>query len=280
MIIVNNIDEMHDLSNKWRQDGKNIGLVPTMGYLHEGHLSLINAARGENDIVVTSIFVNPSQFGPNEDFERYPRDMEADSAACELAGVDVIFAPDAQEMYPEGYTTYVEPGAIGQRLCGVTRPIHFRGVCTVVLKLFNIIQPLNAYFGQKDAQQYLILKRMVADLNLDINLHRMPIIREADGLAKSSRNVYLTPEQREQATMLFAAVKKAEQLYRAGERDSATILAAMSDELAKASLAKVDYLQIVETDNLLPVQHIDREVLVAMAVYFGSTRLIDNTILG
>ena len=280
MIIVNNIDEMHDLSNKWRQDGKSIGLVPTMGYLHEGHLSLINAARGENDIVVTSIFVNPSQFGPNEDFERYPRDMEADSAACELAGVDVIFAPDAQEMYPEGYTTYVEPGAIGQRLCGVTRPIHFRGVCTVVLKLFNIIQPLNAYFGQKDAQQYLILKRMVADLNLDINLHRMPIIREADGLAKSSRNVYLTPEQREQATMLFAAVKKAEQLYRACERDSATILAAMSDELAKASLAKVDYLQIVETDNLLPVQHIDREVLVAMAVYFGSTRLIDNTILG
>ena len=183
-------------------------------------------------------------------------------------------------MYPEGYTTYVEPGAIGQRLCGVTRPIHFRGVCTVVLKLFHIIEPLNAYFGQKDAQQYLILKRMTKDLNLNIILHRMPIIREADGLAKSSRNVYLTPEQRAQAPVLFAAVRKAEQLYCAGERDAAVLLEAMSAELAKANLAKIDYLQIVDTENLLPVKHLDREVLVAMAVYFGSTRLIDNTILG
>ena len=280
MIIVNDINEMSELSNKWRQEGKSIGLVPTMGYLHDGHLSLINAARAENDIVVTSIFVNPSQFGPNEDFERYPRDMQADSTACNLAGVDVIFAPKAEEMYPEGYTTYVEPGAIGQRLCGVTRPIHFRGVCTVVLKLFHIIEPLNAYFGQKDVQQYLILKRMTKDLNLNIILHRMPIIREADGLAKSSRNVYLTPEQRAQAPVLFAAVRKAEQLYCAGERDAAVLLEAMSAELAKANLAKIDYLQIVDTENLLPVKHLDREVLVAMAVYFGSTRLIDNTILG
>lgn len=280
MRIIKDIQEMHTLSAQWRSEGKKIGLVPTMGYLHEGHLSLIHAAREENDIVVTSIFVNPSQFGPNEDFDRYPRDLAADSAACTEAGVDVIFAPQAAEMYPEGYTTYVDPGAIGQRLCGVTRPIHFRGVCTVVLKLFNIVQPQHAYFGQKDAQQYLILKRMAADLNVDIILHRLPIIREADGLAKSSRNVYLTPEQRAQATVLSAAVKTAEQLYCSGEREAEVILAAMSRQLAQAELAKVDYLQIVDTDNLLPVQHLDREVLVAMAVYFGDTRLIDNTILG
>lgn len=280
MRIIKDIQEMHTLSAQWRSEGKTIGLVPTMGYLHEGHLSLIHAAREENDIVVTSIFVNPSQFGPNEDFDRYPRDLAADSAACTEAGVDVIFAPQAAEMYPEGYTTYVDPGAIGQRLCGVTRPIHFRGVCTVVLKLFNIVQPQHAYFGQKDAQQYLILKRMAADLNVDIILHRLPIIREADGLAKSSRNVYLTPEQRAQATVLSAAVKTAEQLYCSGEREAEVILAAMSRQLAQAELAKVDYLQIVDTDNLLPVQHLDREVLVAMAVYFGDTRLIDNTILG
>ena len=280
MRIIKDIQEMHTLSAQWRSEGKTIGLVPTMGYLHEGHLSLIHAAREENDIVVTSIFVNPSQFGPNEDFDRYPRDLAADSAACTEAGVDVIFAPQAAEMYPEGYTTYVDPGAIGQRLCGVTRPIHFRGVCTVVLKLFNIVQPQHAYFGQKDAQQYLILKRMAADLNVDIILHRLPIIREADGLAKSSRNVYLTPEQRAQATVLSAAVKTAEQLYCSGEREAEVILAAMSRQLTQAELAKVDYLQIVDTDNLLPVQHLDREVLVAMAVYFGDTRLIDNTILG
>ena len=280
MRIIKDIQEMHTLSAQWRSEGKTIGLVPTMGYLHEGHLSLIHAAREENDIVVTSIFVNPSQFGPNEDFDRYPRDLAADSAACTEAGVDVIFAPQAAEMYPEGYTTYIDPGAIGQRLCGVTRPIHFRGVCTVVLKLFNIVQPQHAYFGQKDAQQYLILKRMAADLNVDIILHRLPIIREADGLAKSSRNVYLTPEQRAQATVLSAAVKTAEQLYCSGEREAEVILAAMSRQLAQAELAKVDYLQIVDTDNLLPVQHLDREVLVAMAVYFGDTRLIDNTILG
>lgn len=280
MLIINNIAEMRAICEKWRQEGKSIGLVPTMGYLHEGHLSLINAARKNNDCVVTSIFVNPSQFGPNEDFERYPRDLQADSAACEQAGVDVIFAPQAQDMYPEGYSTFVEPGELGQRLCGVTRPIHFRGVCTVVLKLFNIVRPDDAFFGQKDAQQFFILNKMNEDFNLNINLHRMPIIREADGLAKSSRNVYLNEQERQQAVVLHQALLKAADLYAAGEREVAPIREAMLAELHKADLAHLDYLELVDTRCLLPVKHIEGTVLVAMAVYFGTTRLIDNIILG
>ncbi|MBQ1502304.1 MAG: pantoate--beta-alanine ligase [Firmicutes bacterium] len=282
MKIIKTVKEMNELTKSWHGEGLSVGLVPTMGYLHDGHLSLIKAARAENDRVVVSVFVNPTQFGPNEDYDRYPRDMEADSRACEEAGVDAIFAPEPAEMYPPHFVTYVEPTELETRLCGVTRPIHFRGVCTVVLKLFNIVCPTNAYFGQKDAQQYLILARMVRDLNMDdkLTLHRMPIVREEDGLARSSRNVYLNEEERKQALCLSRAVAAAERLYAAGEKDAAKILAEMKAEIDKAPLAKIDYLTIVDTVELLPVDKLDKPVLAAMAVYFGSTRLIDNTILG
>jgi pantoate--beta-alanine ligase len=281
MEIINDIGEMRQLSAKWRREGKSIGFVPTMGYLHPGHLSLIKQAREDNARVVVSIFVNPSQFGPKEDYARYPRDMASDSATCQKAGVDVIFAPVAQEMYPAGYITYVEPTMLSERLCGVTRPGHFRGVCTVVLKLINIVQPDQAYFGQKDAQQLIILSRMIHDLNLDaqITLHPMPIVREADGLAMSSRNVYLKTEERKQAPALYRALLEAERLFAAGENDTAVIREAMIAKLAQAPLAKIDYLEIVDTVRLLPVTKIKGETLIAIAVYFGATRLIDNTVL-
>ena len=279
MRIIKSISEMSRQVKEWQQEGQSIGLVPTMGYLHRGHASLMKAARQENDIVVASIFVNPSQFGPGEDFERYPRDLEADARKAESVEVDVIFAPEAEEMYPAGYVTYVDPTDLSTRLCGASRPGHFRGVCTVVLKLFNIVQPQNAYFGQKDAQQYLILSRMVKDFNLPVLMHRLPIIREQDGLALSSRNVYLSEEERKQALMLHEALLVAEKMYAEGERAADVIRAAMENELRKALLGTVDYLQIVDTVNLLPVDRIKGETLVAMAVYFGKTRLIDNIIL-
>ena len=282
MKIVKSVKEMGEISRQWHKEGLTVGLVPTMGYLHDGHISLINAARKDNDRVVVSVFVNPTQFGPNEDYERYPRDIDADSRACEAAGTDIIFAPEPPEMYPPHFITYVEPTELETRLCGVTRPIHFRGVCTVVLKLFNIVCPDNAYFGQKDAQQFFILERMVRDLNLDdkLTLHRMPIIREADGLARSSRNVYLNAEERKQALCLSRAVAEAERLYASGERDAAKLLSAMKEKIDAAPLAKIDYLTAVDTIDLLPVEKLDGKVLVAMAVYLGKTRLIDNTILG
>ena len=282
MKIVKSVSEMSGIAAEWHKQGFRVGLVPTMGYLHDGHISLVKAARRDNDKVVVSVFVNPTQFGPNEDYQHYPRDMEADSTSCEAAGVDVVFAPEPSGMYPPYYVTYVEPVDLSARLCGVTRPGHFRGVCTVVLKLFNIVCPDNAYFGQKDAQQYLILDRMVRDLNLDsrLTLHRMPIIREDDGLARSSRNVYLDPEERQQALCLSRAVAEAERLYAAGERDAAVIIAAMKEKIDAAPLAKIDYIEMVDTVELLPMRKLDGTALVALAVYFGSTRLIDNTILG
>jgi len=279
MRIIRTVAEMKQCVQEWQKEGLRIGLVPTMGYLHRGHTSLMKAARTENDVVVVSIFVNPTQFGPGEDFERYPRDMEADAKKAEAMDVDVIFAPEATDMYPEGYVTYVEPVDISTRLCGVSRPGHFRGVCTVVLKLFNIVCPQNAYFGQKDAQQYLILSRMVADLNLPVQMHRMPIIREQDGLAMSSRNVYLNEEERKQALHLHAALQIAENLYAEGERSAAVLRSAMENELRKALLGTVDYLEIVDPVRLLPVERVKPETLIAMAVRFGNTRLIDNTIL-
>ena len=245
-------------------------------------MSLIGKAVEENDKVAVSIFVNPTQFGPNEDYARYPRDMEADSRICRELGADVIFAPSPEEMYPDGYITYVEPQELKDSLCGVSRPIHFRGVCTVVLKLFNIVMPDNAYFGQKDAQQYIILDRMVRDLDMSsrLTLDRMPIVREADGLAMSSRNVYLSEQERSQALCLSRAVAEAERMYAQGCRDAKAVAAAMEKCIAEAPLAKIDYLTIVDTCRLLPVENMDRPVLAAMAVYFGNTRLIDNTILG
>ena len=281
MEIVKTLANMSDICDRWQKDGASIGFVPTMGYLHQGHLSLIKAANKENDKVIVSIFVNPTQFAPSEDFDTYPQDLAADSLACSTLGVDVLFMPDADAMYPEGFTTYVDPGDLATRLCGKTRPTHFRGVCTVVLQFFNIIMPSQAYFGQKDAQQCLIIKKMLADLHLDhlIKIRRLPIIREADGLAMSSRNVYLDEEQRRQAIVLYQALLRAQELYDQGERDSAVIIQAMQAKLINAPKAKIDYLQIVDCMQLLPVKKMNEETLVALAVYFGKTRLIDNIIL-
>ncbi|NLF80782.1 MAG: pantoate--beta-alanine ligase [Clostridia bacterium] len=281
MKIISDIEEMIELARQWRAAGESVGLVPTMGYLHAGHLSLIRQARADTGHVVVSIFVNPTQFGPNEDFLRYPRDLDEDKALCEQAGVDVVFTPRAAEMYPENYDIYVEAADLSRRLCGRSRPGHFRGVCTVVLKLWHIVQPHHAYFGQKDAQQFLILERMARDLNIaGLVLHQMPIIREADGLALSSRNVYLSAEERRQAPVLRRALLAAERLYAAGERQAAALLDAMRQELAQADLAMVDYLEIVDTVYLKPVAEIKGQALVALAVYFGRTRLIDNILLG
>lgn len=280
MKVYTNIAEMKQACRKWQEQGKTIGLVPTMGYLHAGHMSLVKAARDNNDIVVVSIFVNPSQFGPGEDFSCYPRDMAADTALCEQVGVDAIFAPSDQEMYPTPYISYVEPVDLADKLCGKSRPGHFRGVCTVVLKLFNIVRPDNAYFGQKDAQQFIILQQMVKDLNLDVAMQRLPIVREADGLAMSSRNVYLNAQERQQALQLSRALEAAKKIYGFGERSAAVLIAAMQEEIDRAELAKVDYLEIVDSKTLQAVETIDGEVLMALAVYFGKTRLIDNSFLG
>jgi pantoate--beta-alanine ligase len=250
-----------------------------MGYLHLGHLSLMEAARAHNDLVVASIFVNPAQFGPDEDLEVYPRDLAADSVLAEGVGVDVLFCPKVEDMYPAGYATYIEPQGLSGRLCGFSRHGHFRGVCTVVLKLFNIVQPQRAYFGQKDAQQFIILERMTRDFNLDIEMVRLPIMREADGLAMSSRNVYLKAEERQQALALSRALGKAERLFALGERSAAAILAAVRAELAGAALGRPDYAELVDMENLLPLDRLDKPALLALAMYFGSTRLIDNTIL-
>ena len=281
MEIIKTVSTMSELCAAWHSEGARIGFVPTMGYLHQGHFSLIKQAIKENDKVIVSVFVNPSQFAPNEDFEAYPRDLAADSKACAKLGVDVLFAPEAREMYPEGFATYVDPTGLSSRLCGKTRPTHFRGVCTVVLQLLNLIEPFQAYFGQKDAQQCLIVKRMLVDLHLahKVTIKIMPIIREPDGLAISSRNVYLNAEERAQAVVLSQALKLAEQMYEAGERDSAVILRAMQAKFDSADLAKIDYMEIVDTKQLLPIEKIEDQALVAMAVYFGKTRLIDNTIL-
>jgi pantoate--beta-alanine ligase len=251
-----------------------------MGYLHRGHLSLLEAARAHNDVAVASIFVNPTQFGPQEDFAVYPRDLAADSALAAGAGVDALFCPQARDMYPAGYACYVEPEGLSGLLCGTSRPGHFRGVCTVVLKLFNIVQPRRAYFGQKDAQQFIILQRMTRDLDLDIEMVRLPIVREADGLAMSSRNVYLNEEERRQALALARALAAAERLYAAGEREAEAVRLAMLAELAAASLGRLDYAAIVDAENLLPLNRLDKPALLALAMYFGATRLIDNTILG
>lgn len=273
------IREMREFSRGALGVGRCVGFVPTMGYLHLGHLSLMEAARAHNDLVVASIFVNPAQFGPDEDLEVYPRDLAADSALAEGVGVDVLFCPKVEDMYPAGYATYIEPQGLSGRLCGFSRHGHFRGVCTVVLKLFNIVQPQRAYFGQKDAQQFIILERMTRDFNLDIEMVRLPIMREADGLAMSSRNVYLKAEERQQALALSRALGKAERLFALGERSAAAILAAVRAELAGAALGRPDYAELVDMENLLPLDRLDKPALLALAMYFGSTRLIDNTIL-
>lgn len=264
--------------NAWKKEGLTIGFVPTMGYLHEGHKSLIDAARKDNDKVVVSIFVNPMQFAPTEDLESYPRDLQKDSQLCDDAGVDLIFHPQPEEMYADGFCSYVDMNGLTTELCGKSRPIHFRGVQTVVLKLFNIVKPDKAYFGQKDAQQLAVIKRMVKDLNVDTEIVGCPIIREPDGLAKSSRNTYLNPDERKAALILSRSLKLGKELIESGETDSKKVIKAITDSINTEPLAKIDYVDIVDFSTITPTDKIGKSVLVAVAVYIGKTRLIDNFI--
>lgn len=275
MKIVSTIEEVRAQVKEWKKEGQSIGFVPTMGYLHEGHMSLIDAA-GENDKVVVSIFVNPMQFGPTEDLASYPRDLEHDAKLCEEHGVDLIFHPTPEEMYGDQFYSYVDMDVLTKELCGLSRPVHFRGVCTVVTKLFNIVTPDRAYFGQKDAQQLAVIKRMVKDLNMPLTINGCPIIREEDGLAKSSRNTYLSPEERKAALVLSRSIFLGKEMVENGERDCKKILAAMTAEIEKETLAKIDYVKIVDLDTMQQVEKIDRGILAAIAVYIGKTRLIDN----
>ena len=275
MVVVKTIKEVRETVKQWKKEGLSVGFVPTMGCLHEGHQSLIRAA-GENDKVVVSIFLNPMQFGPTEDLASYPRDLERDKEKCLESGADLIFAPDASEMYGDNFQSFVDMNLLTQELCGLTRPCHFRGVCTVVTKLFNIVKPDRAYFGKKDAQQLAVIKRMVADLNMDIEIIGCPIVREEDGLAKSSRNTYLSAEERQAALVLSKAVKKAEELIAAGVRDSAEIISQMYAVVDAEPLAKTDYIKVVSLDTMQQISKIEDSALVALAVYIGKTRLIDN----
>jgi pantoate--beta-alanine ligase len=276
MKLVTDISKMRKLSLAAKANGETVGLVPTMGYLHEGHASLIRAARAKTDLVVVSIFVNPTQFAPREDFERYPRDLRRDKRLAKQAGADIIFHPSAAEMYPEGFSTYVEETALSKHLCGLSRPTHFRGVTTVVLKLFNIVQPDVAYFGQKDAQQALIIKRMVRDLNVPIRISVVPIVREADWLALSSRNEYLSPEERKEATVLYRALMEARKLVRMGVTDPSRIKRTIRRMIKSSRGAKTDYVSVVDRDSLEDVKELRGNVLIALSVFIGKTRLIDN----
>jgi pantoate--beta-alanine ligase len=276
MEIITTVSEMKARVSEWKAQGLTIGLTPTMGALHEGHMSLMEAARKECDRVVTSVFVNPLQFGPDEDYDNYPRDLERDAGIAESKGVDVVFHPNVEEMYPENYNTYVVMETLTDTLCGASRPGHFRGVCTVVNKLFNIVQPDKAFFGQKDAQQLAIIMRMVSDLNMNLEVVGCPIVREDDGLAKSSRNTYLSTEERTAALCLSRAIFKAKKMIEDGERNSATIAKAVTDTIEEEPLARIDYVEVVNLGNMQPVETLPESGLVAIAVYIGSTRLIDN----
>lgn len=274
MQIARTVEEAKQITRAWKRNGETIGLVPTMGYLHEGHASLIERARKENDRVVVSVFLNPTQFAPNEDLESYPRDFDRDCALCEKIGADLVFHPEPEEMYHDPHA-FVNIDLLSSTMDGAARPIHFRGVCTVVSKLFNIMQPDNAYFGQKDAQQLAIVKKMATDLNFDVKVNGCPIVREDDGLAKSSRNTYLSAEERAAAPILFKAIQKGQEVIEPGMR-AADLEAAMKDVLASEPLANTEYVTAVDALTMQPVETIDRDVLVAMAVRIGTTRLIDN----
>jgi len=279
MRLICSIKKMYEFSKTAHLKGKTIGFVPTMGYLHEGHLSLIRKARKENDLVVVSIFVNPLQFGPKEDFKRYPRDLKRDMKMAKEAGADLIFYPDAKDMYPDGFKTYVNVEELSDKLCGKFRPGHFKGVATVVTKLFNIVSPDIAYFGQKDAQQAIIIKRMVKDLNIPIKIKVLPIVRERDGLAMSSRNTYLNEKERKDALVLYQALNLAKDLIKRGITDTDKIIKKMRQLIKKKKNAKIDYIEIVEMDNLSPVKKVSGKCLIALAVWIGKTRLIDNIII-
>lgn len=279
MEIIRKVDEMKFKIQEIKKTGKTIGFVPTMGYLHEGHKSLIDRAHKENEIVVVSVFVNPTQFGPNEDFEKYPRDEKKDSQLCEQAGCDVMFIPEPKDMYPEGYNTYVDVLGLTEGLCGASRPGHFRGVCTVVLKLFNIVKPQRAYFGQKDAQQLAVIRRMALDLNLDVEIVGCPIVRESDGLALSSRNVYLSADERREALVLSRALQEVKKLIEEGQNDVFTIKEKMIRMINAAKYSQIDYIEFVDNRSLKPVEKVKGEILVALAVRIGKTRLIDNMVV-
>lgn len=278
MKIVGTVKEVREQVKEWKKQGLSVGFVPTMGYLHEGHKSLMDAARKGNDKVVVSIFVNPMQFGPTEDLATYPRDLDHDAALCESAGVDLIFHPEAEEMYEKDFCSFVDMTGLTEGLCGKTRPIHFRGVCTVVNKLFNIVTPDHAYFGQKDGQQLAVIKRMVRDLNMDIEIVGCPIVREEDGLAKSSRNTYLSPEERKAALILSKTVALGKELAKT-EKDANKVVEAMKKNIETEPLAKIDYVEAVDALSMAPVEKLEGTCMLAMAVYIGKTRLIDNILI-
>ena len=279
MKIVSQVEEVREQVRAWRKEGLSIGFVPTMGYLHEGHKSLMECARSENDKVIVSIFVNPIQFGPSEDLESYPRDKQRDEKLCKDAGVALIFRPEVDQMYDATFSTYVDMDTLTKGLCGKTRPTHFRGVCTVVAKLFHIVTPDRAYFGQKDAQQLAVIRHMVNDLNFGIQIVGCPIIRESDGLAKSSRNTYLNEEERKAALILSQSLALAKHMYIDGERDANVIRLAMQKKIKTEPLATIDYIEIVDWTTLESVTTLEKSFLVAIAVYIGKTRLIDNFII-
>ena len=278
MKIVGTVKEVREQVKEWKKQGLSVGFVPTMGYLHEGHKSLMDAARKGNDKVVVSIFVNPMQFGPTEDLATYPRDLDHDAALCESAGEDLIFHPEAEEMYEKDFCSFVDMTGLTEGLCGKTRPIHFRGVCTVVNKLFNIVTPDHAYFGQKDGQQLAVIKRMVRDLNMDIEIVGCPIVREEDGLAKSSRNTYLSSEERKAALILSKTVALGKELAKT-EKDANKVVEAMKKNIETEPLTKIDYVEAVDALSMAPVEKLEGACMLAMAVYIGKTRLIDNTLI-
>ena len=275
-MLLKKVDEVRSLVEQWRKQGLTVGYVPTMGALHEGHESLIKKAVRENDKVIVSVFVNPTQFGQNEDYDSYPRNIEKDMELCENAGACAVFNPEPSEMYFENKSTVISVSGLTSVLCGAKRPGHFDGVCLVVTKFFNIVKPNRAYFGEKDAQQVAVLKRMVRDLSIDVEIVPCPIIREEDGLAKSSRNTYLNVDERKAAVVLSRSLKIAKQLLDKGERNAAKIKDAIISEINTESLAKIDYVEIVDSENLTDVSTIEKNILIPIAVYIGKTRLIDN----
>lgn len=280
MKVVKTIKETREIVAAWRKEGLSVGLVPTMGYLHEGHQSLIAKSVSENDRTVVSVFVNPIQFGPNEDLEAYPRDLERDMQLVEATGGDLIFNPEPSEMYPSHFTSFIDTTETTELLCGAVRPIHFRGVCTVVGKLFNIVRPDRAYFGQKDAQQLATIRRFVRDLDFGIDIVPCPIIREDDGLAKSSRNTYLNAEERQAALILSKSLALGKKAIEEGEKEAKKVIEIIKSNLSTEPLARIDYVEVVDFENIQRVDTIAGETLVAIAVYIGKTRLIDNFIIG
>ena len=279
MKLVHTIKEVREIVAEWRKEGLSVGLVPTMGYLHEGHQSLISKSVEQNDRTVVSVFVNPIQFGPTEDLETYPRDINHDMQAVEEVGGDLIFNPEPEEMYPGHFTSFIDTTETTELLCGAVRPVHFRGVCTVVGKLFNIVQPDRAYFGQKDAQQLATIKRFARDLNFPVEIIPCPIVREEDGLAKSSRNTYLSPAERQAALILSQSLKKGKAAIEQGEKSAEKVKEVITESLKTEPLARIDYVEVVDFENIQRVDTIADDTLVAIAVYIGKTRLIDNFII-